>query len=99
MSGEAAASLHDVDERLAAGERASSVVLAEEAHGLRDGARSRVLDLTQQHGPSLRHLLGDMSSGGTGAAPLRSRRDERVDSSRREQLPCRHGCGPVGGGS
>ena len=43
------AGLHDVDQRLAAGERAGAVVRGEQLESLRHGLRLRVLDLAQQH--------------------------------------------------
>ena len=54
--------LHHVDQRLPAGESSRAVVLAEQAHRLLEGGRAHVLDLSQQHGASLRDRFGDMSS-------------------------------------
>src|SRR5262249_13856066 len=42
-------SLHHVDERLPARERACALVLAEQAHGVLDARRASVLDLPQEH--------------------------------------------------
>ena len=49
------ARLHDVDQRLASGERPRALVGFEQAHRFFDGGRARVLDLTQEHAVNLTH--------------------------------------------
>ena len=61
--GRGGARLHDVDQRLAAGERARAVVRREERERLGDGRRLRVLDLAQQHGAILRGRRSALQAG------------------------------------
>ena len=57
------ARLHDVDQRLAAGEGAGAVVLPQDREGLGDGRRLRVFDLPQQHVSDPTHRRKGVASG------------------------------------